>query len=76
MSGLIEVRTIVCPVCNTDGVVCVDQDEFEALKTNDGLIQDVMPTTPSAIREQLKTGIHGECWKAISCEEDEFSWTL
>ena len=58
----ITVITRRCPGCEQNGEVTVDAAEYDAYTSCRGLIQDVMPTTPAPIREQLMSGIHPDCF--------------
>jgi hypothetical protein len=64
------VRTPVCGICKEDGFVEVPSIGF--LQWNFGmLIQDAFPDLDKSLREQIKTGIHPECWKVLTQDEED-----
>tara|TARA_Y100001973_G_scaffold27114_1_gene40996 strand:+ start:1186 stop:1440 length:255 start_codon:yes stop_codon:yes gene_type:complete len=65
----VTVETKPCAICGERGKVTVPMRSY--LLWCDGLlIQDAMPNTPRADREQLMTGIHGRCFDAAFYEEE------
>ena len=56
------VETPQCFVCGKTGEVEVPMKGF-LIRQLGGLIQDAYPDLDKALREQMMTGIHPECWK-------------
>jgi hypothetical protein len=64
------VETPLCGICKKTGVVEVPADGF--FKWNFGmLIQDALPDLDKALREQMKTGIHPQCWEIMTQGEED-----
>jgi hypothetical protein len=59
------VETPECSWCGKSGTVEMTFQEFMNLEHGQGLIQDRLPNHSPAIREQLKTGYHPECWTTM-----------
>lgn len=60
---IVQVNTPTCSLCNEKGKVYITADQEDRfLARGTTLIQIALPDVPADIREQLKTGIHGECW--------------
>ena len=62
------INTPRCFKCGKTGELKIPSDIYFAgiKKCEEGaLIQDAFPTLNSEQREQIMTGIHPECWKAI-----------
>lgn len=68
--SMITVRTQQCVWCGSTGLVLADEAGFDAWKAG-ALIQDAFPNLSAPLREQLKSGIHGECWDTMFPEEEE-----
>lgn len=58
-----------CPVCHKTSRIEVDEDAYDAYTTprewGGKLIQDAFPNLSPGEREQIKTGIHPECWDKL-----------
>ena len=67
--SMITVATPQCFFCGERGLVLADEAGLEAWQAG-ALIQDAFPNLSAPLREQLKSGIHGECWDAMFPEED------
>jgi len=63
-SSRVGVITPHCPVCSKSTVVCVDRAAYLAWRAGT-LIQVAFPDMPTAQRELLITGTHGECWDIL-----------
>ena len=62
------INTRRCIHCGEAGEIKIPSDTyFAGIKAidNGALIQDAFPTLDREQREQIMTGIHPECWKAI-----------
>lgn len=70
MNTPIVVETPTCPRCGEGGTLVVDSDGYADWRAGT-LIQQALPELTNAQREQLKTGIHPDCWTAIFAEPDE-----
>jgi hypothetical protein len=57
------VITEPCFVCGKDGAVEVPMEGFLRRQLG-ALIQDAYPDLDMALREQLVSGIHPQCWEA------------
>jgi len=53
-----------CQFCGLTGVVELTATEVAVLATG-APVQDAMPDRPAPSREQVRTGIHPECWTAM-----------
>lgn len=62
-----KLTTQPCPVCKKPGYVEVPRSEGVAYLIGVLRIQDAMPTTPVAVREQLLTGLHPACTHPSGC---------
>jgi hypothetical protein len=60
----IKVKGPVCPVCGLQPEIEVDETGYLHW-LNGTVIQDAMPYLTIDQAEQLKTGLHGECWKTF-----------
>ena len=63
-----KIPTPRCFKCGKKGELEIPTEiSFAGIKKNEqgALIQDAFPTLTTDEREQLLTGIHPECWKAI-----------
>jgi hypothetical protein len=58
------VETPECSWCGKGGIVEVPAPGFFAYQLG-ALIQDAFPELSPALREQLKTGYHPECWTTM-----------
>lgn len=58
------IETPQCVVCNKRGLMLVPRD---GLKKYEGgvKVQDAFPGLSAALREQILTGIHAECWSLL-----------
>lgn len=56
-----DILTRACSVCGKEGWVTVPSEVVDRLLNNEP-IQDVLPDLDKGLREQIKTGIHPECW--------------
>ena len=56
------VQTPTCFVCGKDGEVEVPMQGF-LIRQLGGLIQEAYPDLDKALREQIMTGIHPQCWQ-------------
>lgn len=68
MTTMVEVETPRCYKCEKIGFVTMSEADYNfGVKqyANGAFIQDAFPNQDAATREQLKTGIHPECWKEI-----------
>lgn len=67
----IPMSTMITPQCfkcgKTGEIRIPSEIYFAGIKAseNGALIQDAFPTLDREQREQIMTGIHPECWKAI-----------
>ena len=68
--GYLETKP--CPWCSQIGEVGITTEEVDGIKRyEDGaLIQEAFPTMPPEDREQLISGVHPLCWKAMFEEGD------
>ena len=66
---VMTVHTKACMLCGESGHIVVDEAGLEAWGSG-VLIQNAFPELSAAEREQLMTGIHGECWDKAFREED------
>lgn len=58
------IETPTCTICDKGGFVEAPLENY--LQWNFGmLIQDAFPNMPAPLREQLKTGIHPECYQKM-----------
>ncbi len=64
------VHTETCPVCHKGGTVTVPLAGLKKYRGGE-LIQRAMPTVTADVREQLMTGIHGECWEKMFSNDKE-----
>ncbi len=64
------VLTQECIQCHLKGAVMVDSDQFDA-RENGAAIQDAYPNLTPGEREQLLTGIHGECYDEMFAQFDD-----
>lgn len=55
-------KTPLCPWCNKHGMIEIDRNQYNAWKYGGVLIQNAFPQLDKALREQIKTGYHPECW--------------
>jgi len=51
-----------CDLCGDIGEVEIPLDGFYALMNN-VVIQEALPTVKKELREQIRSGIHPECWQ-------------
>lgn len=65
-----DILTPACSMCGKEGWVTVPSDAVERLM-NYVPIQTVLPELAPALREQIKTGIHPECWAKSFGVSDE-----
>jgi len=63
VDGLSILQTRPCLICHHYGTVLVDPEALEAIAAGT-LIQDALPMTAPAIREQIISGTHPDCWEA------------
>jgi hypothetical protein len=64
------VSTPKCGICGEQGTVEVPSVGF--LQWNFGmLIQEAFPELDRSLREQLKTGIHPQCWEIMTQDEED-----
>ena len=59
------VQTPDCHICGESGIVEVPAPGFFAYQLG-ALIQDAFPQLSPALREQLKTGYHPECYALMA----------
>ena len=71
MSNQLTIPTRKCMHCGNAGFVFPVWHEDYARYMNGAKVQDAFPNMPAALREQIKTGIHPECWDEIFPEEEE-----
>jgi len=67
------VRTKKCSWCKKEGTLELTEDQLErARQWGQGLgpIQQMLPDLTPDQREQLMTGTHPECWKAMWDNEE------
>jgi hypothetical protein len=62
------VRTKSCPTCGESSVLIVPEEGYQRWMEGES-IQEALPTLAQAQREQLMTGIHGDCWKRIFADD-------
>lgn len=70
--------TPTCPFCGKKGNVVLNEEQISKhvayTKGEIRFIQDAFPELSAPVREQLKTGIHPECWdNAFGDDEDEYN---
>ncbi len=61
---LVAVTTPQCMHCGNYGLMEVRESIADAIDRGE-LIQDAAPDLAPPLREQLKSGIHPECWAAM-----------
>lgn len=59
-----DILTPACSLCGQEGWVTVPRGSVEPLM-NLVPLQTVLPELDPALREQIKTGIHPECWSKM-----------
>ncbi len=75
----ITVVTPQCYQCGEEGEIGLTAQELVGYEhwqqTSDSYIQDLLPTMPRELREQLITGTHPKCWEEMFNfdEEDEYA---
>lgn len=57
-------ETAPCIHCGNKGVIKLSREQLDAWKHGTH-IQDAFPDESEDVREQIKTGIHPECWEAM-----------
>jgi hypothetical protein len=62
---MITVSTPTCVSCGKGGQVTVPADGYKRWQTDREYIQVAMPDVSAGDREQLLTGTHDTCWKAM-----------
>lgn len=60
-SLLITIPTPECWYCQKSGSLTVSAKSYSKFQ-NGTLVQEVFPDLSAPLREQLKTGVHPECW--------------
>ena len=60
-----------CGVCRKTTTVEVPEDGYNRWQAGE-LLQNALPDVPAAVREQLLTGIDGECWTKLFADDEEF----
>lgn len=60
-----------CPMCKKSDTFEVDAEAYIEWTTGRKLLQDAFPTLSEDKREQLMTGIDGNCWNNLF-QEAEF----
>ena len=69
MSVVYDVVTKPCMNCGTQGVVVLETEEQSTRINNRHAtgesIQDIVPEMDPALREQIISGTHPECWDAL-----------
>lgn len=61
----------ICPRCQRDWEVTVDEANYQSFKKGDILAQEAFPELSPAERELLITGFCDDCWNDIFPPEDE-----
>jgi len=78
MSGeKIIVMTKKCPICGDIGEVVMPAEDAEYganLRWAGSLIQECYPTLSPALREQVLTGTHPECWNELLGITEQTLW--
>ena len=69
MTRTLPVQTKPCRLCGESGIVLVTPAGLESWQAGE-LIQRAMPELSASEREQLMTGIHGECWDQVFGEAE------
>lgn len=59
------IRTRRCLHCGNEGTVTIPTEAYVKLTTTNVLIQEALPELSIALREQLISGIHPECWEKL-----------
>lgn len=65
-----DILTPACRMCGQEGWVTVPSHAIEPLMEHVP-IQTVLPELDQGLREQIKTGIHPECWARAFGLNDE-----
>ena len=71
MSNLLIVPTQKCMHCGKSGFIYPVWHEDYARYLAGAKLQDAFPNMSAELREQIKTGIHPECWNEIFPEEED-----
>lgn len=58
-----------CPMCGRDSTVEVPDDRYERWVAGE-MVQHVLPEWSAAEREQLMSGLHGDCFEALWSTDD------
>lgn len=66
----VAVVTKTCPKCGKPGEITVTKEGLERY-WNGWSVQDAFPTLRPALREQILTGYHPECWELTFAYLDE-----
>lgn len=61
---LVSIVTAECFVCKKGGEVKLTLDQYNRLRKG-SYIQGSLPDVAPEIREQLITGMHGDCWDRV-----------
>ena len=61
----------ICPRCQRDWEVTVDEANYQSFKEGDMLAQQAFPELSPAERELLITGFCDDCWNDIFPDEEE-----
>lgn len=67
----VKVTTPACTYCGKTSVVILSRQEFKDVAEGYLAIQDALPTRDADFRELLKSGIHPECWDAMTGGGDD-----
>ncbi len=66
-----KVLTKTCPECGLRGVLEVPKDGYYRWQFGGAHIQNALPSLSVALREQLITGYHPECWDDLFGDLDD-----
>jgi len=58
-----------CPMCGQDSTIEVPDDAYARWRDGE-MVQAVLPEWTAAEREQLMTGLHGDCFDAMWADDD------
>ena len=68
----VKIVTRKCMVCNKNGEVIVPELEWDLfMRERQMHIQDIFKSLDADKREQIKSGIHSECWDVMFPPEED-----
>ena len=63
--------TVTCPLCKKDFCIVVNTEDWSDFQNKKKLIQHCFPYLSANVREQLQSGICGECWNKVFKDVEE-----